>query len=145
MLEMRKLIMFGIRPATIKVIIFNHQHLVTWILIFVDLLGKALYIVNKKLRKYTFCLNDNNNYSEKKKDICFFEAKRVSFRPPISQYKPDRIPLALNGKCAGCRGAWIVFLHEHYVSDCSKLLKVGSPEPLLLNDSLLLMGLTKLS
>lgn len=48
MLEMQNLIMFGIRPATIKVIIFNHQHLVTWILIFVDLLRKALYIVNKK-------------------------------------------------------------------------------------------------
>jgi hypothetical protein len=29
MLEMQKLIMFGIGPAPIKVIIFNHQHLVT--------------------------------------------------------------------------------------------------------------------
>lgn len=51
MLETQPLIMFGTRPTTIKVIIFNQQHLVTWILIFVDLLEKALYVVNKKAEK----------------------------------------------------------------------------------------------
>lgn len=141
MLEMWKLIMFGIRPATIKVIIFNHQHLVTWILIFVDLLWKALYIVNKKLRKYTFCFNDNNNYSDKKTFAFMMPKESVSVIPPISRYnQPDLMPVIINGKPTGCRGVWILFLCDCYIFYSLKLLMVSSPQSLQLKNSFLAGG-----